>query len=368
MKIRTSGRKSPKLDVGVAAFARSLLHTMRPVKHGYFCAEVSKSYVQANSGNAISWNRARDSALVVAKQRLVQPIERHIARGYGHPIRKAVFSMTGQHYLVHASNVERLRALASSAELPAMPAPASTEWHPVIARHSASGRRYVACPFHHDIQPSMVLWPNADGVSGSGKCFVCQEDGRPLTVYWRDRDGTTMVRKSRRFVGTPFANTIHGESGPAVDAPTDVEVSEQECEHVLFSPVYDVDLRPCQTHLNRVYGKMRGKSRFGSDYGMEQSASATICLMDMLICAESRAAKQAEKERLALSMHTTHLGDVKQVVPSKHVALDVQSPVSYRKWTTKSGRVVHVARKWTGSAVTHVLVDLDKFAAAPLEI
>jgi hypothetical protein len=178
-----------------------------------------------------------------------------------------------------------------------------------------------------------------------------------------------MVRKSRRFAEPALANTIHGESSPsacAVESTVDEDViSEQECEHVLFSTRYDVDLLPFRANLSRVYGKMRGKSRFGTDYGMEQSASSTLCLMDMLVCAESRAAKQAEKERLALTMHTPHLGDVKQVVPSKHVALEVQSPVAYRKWTTPSGREVHVARKWTGSAVTHVLVDLDKFAAAP---
>ena len=374
-----SERGSSKLLRAEASFARSIIRTAKSVSNGYFLSEVSHSYAMRGADGGYSWSTARNGAKSVQSRVPVSVLSIRDARQRRLPLRSWGSPRLGQHYLWHESQRPVLESVAQRVALPSygsMRRNDDHEWVEVKVRVSSSGRRYACCPFHTDTKQSVQLWQGSTPGQGGGVCFgtACMVNGTNLRMAWREVDGKVWVRKAVGLTSVSQINTIEREPPtlslssslrPHSDLPS-TSRSELDLNFVLFSAAYQFDRSLFTKHSTRIYGTMKGKNRYGHDYGMEQRSVSSGKLIELLRASDRRAIAEADNERVRFNLRSDVL-DSRQFVSNKYIGMDPQIATHFREFRSSTGKLVKVPKKWSAQAVTHVLVDLDRFTSAPVE-
>lgn len=297
---------------------RIAAHPKQRLEDGQY-TELAIGYIAKAAGTG--WETARRAWHLVAPILRWSRLSAAEAIDAGVNLREKIKgSMWGQHLAVSdAAIAASIRACTF--EEPHLALPDAPGWMPVepIKR----GRHLVcSCPWHEDRNPSMVLYPNEDGRSGSAVCFACRRDGRALSAYWRCDAGIYRMRlphgaKSPSSLGL---GTIHNQTGEPPSGGM---------------------------HIYRSPGVGTGR--------------ASGSLFDILARQTRPHADPAE----ALARSERLIGfDPRSMVPDRYISLDEMEPVEWAESRARPG--VRYPTRWEPVRMRFVAVDLDGFRDAPV--
>lgn len=239
----------------------------------------------------------------------------------------------GQHLLVSRPSTSAAIRACQAAELaePHVGLPDGPAW---VTVHPVSRGRHLttSCPWHEDQNPSMILYPNPGGASGSAICLACIRDGRRLTAYWRR-------------VGTDYRMRLSRSPGSSPSTRRVGTIDNRGAEDV---------------QRGSVLLATRGSR------GARFSVSRAPGLVEALRAADrSSRNRHAEAETAAIRLLASPIRlDPRALLPALYISLDEMAPATWMPNPRKPGGFL--PETWGPSATTHVAVDLDRFDDAPL--
>ena len=354
---------SPKKRDSASTLINTIVRDVQRCKHDIFVCESAIGYVRNAARGDFSWSTTQTVHGELLSRLNATAITVDQARGYGFPVRKVA---KGKHrgglYAFAAPAYERVVRIAGAYSRDIIARTLAADFVSLRVKHAGEKKMYAHCPFHEDRKPSTSFAFVDDGSTAKGSCFRCVgEDGKPLRLFAVRYQGAWYVRKARGNSGVNNRDLSTRTKSGTITREQPAQPDRTPRRH------YTADTRIERHHLHRasrVCTKMRGVNRYEHDYGMEQSRTDQTRLLDILRFHDRLADSKTDAAWCNHAEWQITGGDPKQAVPDRFVAMELMTASEWIERTV-GDRNIKVPKRFRPYAVTHVLIDLDGFTAAP---
>lgn len=303
---------------------------------GRWYTELSVSYLHKVADCA--YETAREAWRRIRRILRWQPVHPQAVRNMGGTLRNRHGRTWGQHLLLSPDVREAVTAWLASEPTYQDRTSTWVEVQPIPRGSTLTCR----CPWHDDHKPSMVMYPNDDGVSGSAVCFACvDEKGDRRTGYWRVQRGQYSMRMS-----AGSGQHTGPRTGQAIPTNT-----------LRLCTVLKRELRPSE------HGHLL--CRLGGS-GLVQTRSKSVSLLDVLRHAERSTGGPAGEAALwkGVTDWDRRGGDHRDWLPELYASLDSMRVTRWRKVCMRD-REFYKPTKWEPVEARWIACDLDGFTDAP---
>jgi hypothetical protein len=346
---RWTQRLTPKKAKSVFQLCATIQRDAVEVRHGFVVFESSIDFVRRAKVGEYSWSTAQ--TVYADAMRLIGAASLTLAeaRGFGFPLRNVVEGKRrGGLYALTQAQYERVLDVCVAQPVSVSARGLGPEFVALRVRRVKGVKITAHCSFHADRHPSVAL--TVRGGTAYGQCFACAQS---LFAVRRGEDWFVRVAvgavNNRRIKSTRISGTIAREHS----APRRLPLAD-----------YNVD-DAFRARLSRCYTKLRGANRVEQDFGMEQSKTHQTRLLDALMESDKRAERSRESAYYGHIQWQACGGDYRQYLPDRFVAMDMLYPSEFID-VVKGKKTYKMPRKFRSAGVTHALIDLDGFTAAPL--